>query len=257
MQDYDCVNRALLTIGLVIVAVTTVSYIDRKTTEKPKGQNIMSDAFSLQIPADPTWEPMEFDDTLEMDGVYSGKILAEKVQEMNGKTGVRFTLEIADADNAGRKLSKFLQDPRQNDKVMFLWRGLMRSVAGSTDQARQAFTYTPGAFVGHTVFFKVESYIDSKDERRSGIGAWMTASEYQEVIAKGKHRWTPTAGAGQTNRPTGGTPGGSPFGTFPGLPTSVPQPAGTAPVTTAPATNGTSPTPPPTSGFSFPGLPKR
>src|SRR5687768_1118170 len=95
----------------------------------------------LEIPADPTWEPMEFDDTLDHDGAYCGVILSDKAARIGSKDGIRVTIQLADPDVAGRKLSKFMQDPRQNEKVWFLWRGLMRSIMGSTEQARGAVAY--------------------------------------------------------------------------------------------------------------------
>lgn len=220
--------------------------------EKPKGQNTME---AFIIPADPTWEPMEFDDTLAQDGAYAARVTSDKSAAIGTKGGIRVTLELQDADVAGKRLSKFLQDPRENDKVWFLWRGIMRSITGSTDGARAGFTYQPGTFTGQLVYFKVESYTDNNGERRSGVGQWLTKGEYEEIVAKGKHRWAPAAvSAGGRAAPASGTPAGSPFGAFPGLPATVPQPATTAPVQTAPPTNGTVIPPAPSTGFQFPGI---
>lgn len=241
--------------------------------------------FQLAIPEDPTWEPMEFSDVLEQDGAYCAVISGEKVTTINDKTGIMFTFKLQDPDVAGRTLSKFLQDPRQNEKVMFLWRGMMRSLAGSTEGARGGVQYVPGAWTGGVVYFKVESYINDKDgERKSGIGQLLTKSEYDTIVATGKQRWAPQVRGGSRGA-AAGTPNGLPTG-FPGMPGVVPPPPATQPVVTggplggftppvapavpAPAGFGFAPpapaapvapppappAPPAAGGFSFPGIKK-
>lgn len=171
----------------------------------------MSD-FVIEIPADATWEPMEMSDVLEKDGVYCGVITGEKVHEKDGKSSLILTITLSDDDVKGRKVTKFMPDPRANPKVMFLWRGLARSIAG-IETARQGFSYRPGAFTNQTCYFKVESFQNDSGERSSGVADWKTKDEYDAAVKAGAHRWAAKAPA---SRPSG-APTGLPAA-FPGMP---------------------------------------
>lgn len=235
-------------------------------------------AFVLDIPADPTWEPMEMSDTLAMDGFYAAKIVGEKPREGNNGLQVIFTLELIDPDVAGKKISRFLPHPAQTKgDTWFLWRGLLRSIGGTTDHGRQAMRYTPGMFVGQYVYVKTEAYWDDKGVQRTGVADWRMRTEWEEACKTNRHRWAvrqPASPAGSVGAlPTGlpgfpgmpGAPGGMPGG--PQMPTApaagVPQP-GTAPmqpppqqpqVQTAPVLPGApmaAPPPPAQPGFAPP-----
>lgn len=204
----------------------------------------MSDQnFEITVAADPTWEPLEFGDTLDTDGAFMGEIIGEKVSLNDGqgkKAGIWLTVQILDTDHAGKKIQKFLQDPRENEKVMFLWRGMMRSIVG-IEQARAGFAYRPGMLRGQRCYFRVDSYTSNDGERRSGMGNWLTKSEYDDYVAKGRHRWAPAVAA----RPAAPTPMGLPT-SFPGLPTTPqgpPQPPAAFPVA-APVAPPVAPQPP-------------
>jgi len=217
--------------------------------------------FVLAIPPDPSWEPFETTDTLEKDGCYAGVIKSERVRNDKTKSpGVFLTIELLDEDARGRTLSKFLTDPRSAKKdVFFVWRGLMRSITGSTEGGKGGLNYTPGVFTNQTVYFKTESYIDDGN-RRTSVGAFMTKAEYDDAVAKNLHRWAPkVTGGGATGvggMPTG-APGGfglslppgnmggqaAPGGGFPQAPVQTqaqvaPPPPAAAPMAPAPQQNG-------------------
>jgi len=205
-------------------------------TDTDKGE-IMTDQINFAIPADPTWEPLDIPDVLEMDGAYRGRVVAEKPAKDN--KGVWFTIELDDDDVKGKRIQKMMPNPAQNEKTLFLWRGLARSIRGDLSVARSGFAYNLGMFVGQAVYFKVESYLDNDGERRSGLGNWLTKSEYEQIVATGKQRWAPQVRASRSSGSgAAGFPGATPAGTggFPGMPGATPpQPAATPPVATTPA----------------------
>lgn len=171
--------------------------------------------FVLEIPADPTWEPIEFSDVLEQDGVFAAVITAERVGEVNSKPGVWFDFKLQDADVAGKKLSKFMIDPRVNEKVLTFWRKLLMSIGGSKEAGKGGLQYTPGRLTGQIVYFKTEGYVGSKGDVQTGVQDFMTKTEYDAHVAQGRSRWPVAA---TLNKPSGF--GGSPTG----LPTGIPQP---------------------------------
>lgn len=199
----------------------------------------MSDAqnFEFTLPADPTWEPIEQTDTLEQDGIYAGVITNEKVNLKDGKATVIMTMTLSDADVNGRKIAKFMPDPRA-ENTQFVWRALARS-AVNMDVARGGFTYKPGIFTGRPVYAKVESYFDDKGNRRTSVQSWLSKEEYDAAVKLNKHRWAPPQG------PSGpkatGVPSGLPM-SFPGVPATPPAPPAAAPLTPPAA---------PAQGFGF------
>jgi hypothetical protein len=189
---------------------------------------------SMAVPADPSWEPLQFADVLDMDGIYFGKVVGEKPTE----NGVWLTIECQDEDVAGRRLQKLLPDITQKPKATFLWRGLILSATSATQPldvakqaARAAFNWQPGQFLNAPCYFKVESYYDDKGDRRSGVQDWLPKQDHDAAKAAGKMRWSPKADA--PARTTGfGAPAGLPQG-FP-VPGAVPMPPAAAPIQTAP-----------------------
>ena len=180
--------------------------------------------FVLDIPADPTWEPFDTTDVLDQDGYYQCKITKESGRnDANKSQGIFLTMEVQDADARGKILSRFLPDPRTaKGNVWFVWRGLLRSITGSIDGARQGLRYQPGMFTGQLVYVKTER--SHRDDRTStDIDTWVTMTEWQAAVTANRHRWAP--------KPVqqGGNMGALPAGTggFPGLPgTSGPAMAG-------------------------------
>jgi hypothetical protein len=178
-------------------------------------------AFVLDIPADPTWQPIEGGDTLEKDGYYCGKIINEKVKNDDGKLQVIMTVELQDPDAVGKKLSKFMPNPGQTTKdTWWLWRSLMRSIYGTVEHAQQAMRYTPGTFNGAYVYFKTEAYADGRGVMRTGIGEWVTRDGWEEAQKPGsggvpRNRWPAKINAAQ-NPGVGALPGGT--GGLPGMP---------------------------------------
>lgn len=216
--------------------------------------------FVLELPADPAWEPMDIADVLEQDGYYSGRIVREKAKTDGDRPGVWLTIELLDTDCAGKKVQKFLGDPRVNPKLMFLWRGILRSISGSTDAAKGAFAYSVGRFTGATVYFKTEAYPDRETgDHRTGVQDWLTQAEYDQAVQKGQHRWPAKIRASSGSTPTG-LPAGFGVAFPPAPPAAAPmgQQVGTVP---APAnSNGALPAPPAppaaAPAFAFPGLKK-
>jgi hypothetical protein len=190
--------------------------------------------FVLDIPSDPSWEPFETTDTLEMDGFYSGRITREAPRTDGTKSaGVFLTIEINDEDARGKHLSKFMPDPRASrNNTWFLWRNLIMSITGSKDTARSGFRYQPGALSAQTVYFKTEPYMNDGDVQTS-IAQFVTKQEYDDAVNNKRHRW---ASKPKTSAVPAGLPGGFPMASFPGLPgaPSSPTPAG-APMQQAPA----------------------
>jgi hypothetical protein len=172
--------------------------------------------FVLDIPADPSWEPFDTTDVLDQDGYYQAKITKESGRNDPGKSqGIFLTMEIQDADARGKILSRFLPDPRTaKGNVWFVWRGLLRSITGTLDGARQGLRYQPGMFTGQLVYIKTERSM--RDDRMStDIDAWVTGPEWQSAVQTNRHRWAPkpTQAGGNVGALPGGVPGG-----FPGLP---------------------------------------
>lgn len=187
--------------------------------------------FVLEIPADPTWEPFESTDVLEVDGYFSARIARESPRSDGTRTpGVFLTLEIQDEDFRGKVLSKFMTDPRATkSNTWFVWRNLLRSLTGSVDQARAAFQYSPGKLTGHTIYVKTEPYLDDNAWRTS-VANFVTKQEWEEAVKRNAHRWPSKRQAGGLGGLPGGLPGfPGPAAAFPGLqgaPTgSAPTPA--------------------------------
>lgn len=214
--------------------------------------------FVLTIPPDPSWEPFDPTDLLENDGYYQCRVKSDKPRNDQSKDpGVFLSLEIVDPDNAGKMLSKFLQDPQttKND-TWWIWRGLLRSVTGNLDAARGGMQYQAGMLTGRTIYVRTGAYTDNRGTTRTGVDAFVTQDEYNEAAKAGKHRWPsrvrgggggaagagalPTglpsafpgmAGPGLPGMPTTPTGGGAPVG----FPTS-PQPPAATPMQQAPQT---------------------
>lgn len=187
-------------------------------------------AFSLTIPPDMNWEPFESTDVLEMDGFYCCQITKESAR-MGDKPGVWFTLVIQDADAKGKVLNRFLSDSRTTQKdTWHQWRGLLMSIYGTLDYAKQGLNYTPPMFTGAYVYVKTGAYLDRESgAQRTGIDAWAKKTEWEEANKTGAHRWKP--------RPKGGAAPGAGVGMLPGgLPQGFAQPTGGLPG--APAAGG-------------------
>jgi len=178
--------------------------------------------FILDIPPDPTWEPFDTTDVLDKDGIYQCRISKESGRnDANKSQGVFLTLEVQDEDARGKILSRFLPDPRTaKGNVWFLWRGLLRSITGSLDGARQGMRYQPGMFVNQLVYVKTErSY---RDERMStDIDSWVTQTDWANAVQANKHRWPARQVQQQGAGGVGALPGGLPGG-FPGMPGAAP-----------------------------------
>jgi hypothetical protein len=172
--------------------------------------------FVLDIPADPSWEPFDAADVLDQDGYYQLKITKESGRnDANKSQGIFLTMEVQDPDARGKILSRFLPDPRTaKGNVWWIWRGLLRSITGTLDGARQGMRYQPGMFTNQLVYVKTERAM--RDDRMStDIDAWVTAPEWQEATRTNRHRWAPKPMQAGGN--VGALPGGVPGG-FPGLP---------------------------------------
>lgn len=177
--------------------------------------------FSFELPEDPNWEPMEFADVLDKDGIYGGIVVAEK---LNNDT-VILTIEIQDDDTKGKRLSKFLKDPRPSDASKFTidaWRSLFASIWGKP-YAKSRITYKYPMFPNAAVFFKVESYTNKNGDRASGVGLFVSQSDWENAHQAGKARWAPKVDDGKKAAPAGLPPA------FPALP-SAPQPPASAPL---------------------------
>lgn len=174
---------------------------------------------AFQLPADPSWEPIESTDFLELNGYYCARITAEKPVEK----GVWLTLEIQDPDAAGKKIQTMLDDVSVDPKGTWKWRGLILSITGNKAAAQQPIAYNPGAnlMVGQLVYLKTQSF-ETKGNLRTGMETWITKTDWEAAAKGGKHRWK----AEVKNAPTGGfgTPGGLPGG-FP-----VPMPPAANPI---------------------------
>jgi hypothetical protein len=215
-------------------------------------------AFNMTIPPDANWEPFESTDTLEMDGFYCCQITKESART-GDKPGVWFTLVIQDQDAKGKVLNRFLSDSRTTQKdTWHQWRGLLMSIYGTLDYARQGLNYQPGIFTGQYVYVKTGAYLDRESgAMRTGIDAWAKKTEWEAAYKANSHRWKPHpkgqagAGAGGVGMLPGGLPGGFPAqaGGLPGAPMTGGLPTGGglpgAPtVQTAPAMPATTPQPP-------------
>jgi hypothetical protein len=200
----------------------------------------------FHMPPDPTWEPIETTDTLEMDGYYSAEITKESARLGSGnqKAGVWITFTIRDTDAAGKRVSKFIQDPNTTAKdTWFVLRGLVRSITGNMEAARAGFPYTPGMFTGHPCYLRTGAYLDNDGATRTGVDAFVTAEEYNAAVARNGHRWPSktrsTAGStGAVGALPGGVPSAFPMGIagLPGAPSApgVPAPAPMAPAPVGP-----------------------
>lgn len=174
--------------------------------------------FVLNIPLDPTWEPMTSSDVLEKDGYYSAAITGEKPRDNDGKPQLVLTMTIIDQDAAGKVLAKFMPHAETTQKnTWFLWRGLARSIFGGT-AGKSAWQYTPGCLMGKTVFFKTEPYAGKDGTVSTGVGDWVTKEEYEEAVRTNRHRWVskPPQAMGGAGALPGGLPGFG--GGMPGLP---------------------------------------
>ena len=141
--------------------------------------------FVLDIPADPSWEPFDTTDVLDQDGYYQAKITKESGRNDPGKSqGIFLTMEIQDADARGKILSRFLPDPRTaKGNVWFVWRGLLRSITGTLDGARQGLRYQPGMFTGQLVYIKTER--SQRDDRVStDIDSWVTGPSGKRLCSR-------------------------------------------------------------------------
>jgi len=229
--------------------------------QQPSGSAVQG--FVLVIPADPTWEPMEFSDVLEKDGYYCVKVLSDQAKMIKDKLQVVVVLEIQDPDAVGKKVSRFLPDPRTTQgNTWFLWRGLILSIWGTIEQARAGFTYHPGMFTGHTAYVKTEAYLDKEGAMRTGVGTWETKAVWEAAIAAGpaKSRWparvaAAPAGGGVGALPAGlpgGFPGGGLGGALPPAPGGAGMPTMPAPTTPQPVAAPMVQAAPPAAGFPPP-----
>lgn len=193
--------------------------------------------FVLNIPADPTWEPIDASDTLDMDGYYKCRIKSEKLRTENGKNQIILTLDILDQDAIGKTLTKFMPDPTQTTKdSWFVWRGLLRSITGNLDAARSGMQYTLGCLIGSFVYARTGAYADNQGTMRTGVENFEILPTYEEAVKSSRHRWPAKikGGAGGQS-PVGALPTGLPGG-FPGMGVSLPgSPAGAGPFAPAPA----------------------
>ncbi len=181
-------------------------------------------SFVLNIPADPTWSPIKYADTLDTDGYFQVRITGDEAKKISEKLQVVVSMEIVDADFAGKNIARFLPDPSTSTKnLWFLWRGLNMSIWG-IEGARAAMQYTPGMYTGHIAYVKTAAYMDGTD-MRTGIDAWATKEEYEAAKAKGGNafRW-PAKARGPAGGGVGALPGGLPGGAFPGMGGALPPP---------------------------------
>ena len=180
-------------------------------------------AFSMIIPPDANWEPFDQTDVLEMDGYYCCQITRESARA-GDKPGVWFTLVIQDNDAKGKVLNRFLNDSRVTQKdTWHQWRGLLMSIFGNLDAARNGLNYTPGVFKGAYVYVKTGAYIDRESGvMKTGIDAWAKKEEWEAAYKSTTHRWKPhPKGQGGAGASVGMLPGG--------LPQGFPQPSGGLP----------------------------
>ena len=195
--------------------------------------------FVLDIPPDPNWQPIEMSDVLDHDGFYQVRITNEKAStDDNGKFRVIMTLEIQDPDAKGKKIARFMQDPRQTKgDTWWQWRMLMRSIWGSVPGGQQGIQYRPGIFKDKIAYVKTEAYNDDRGQQRTGVGSWSTQEEWTEAYTRGSHRWpakvraAQAPGVGALPGGTGGLPG-APAAGLPGM-TAMPALPG-APAPTVP-----------------------
>src|SRR5574341_6304 len=210
----------------------------------PAAAPVVAAGSVLDIPADPTWEPFEMTDVLDLDGYYCFRITKEAPRNDPGKSaGIFLTLELQDQDVRGKTLSRFLPDPRTaKGNVWFIWRGLMRSISGNMDFARSAVRYVGGMFTNQICYAKVQRELVN-DRTVSSLDAWVTQAEYTAAVQGNKHRWAPRA-VQQPSGAVGALPGGTPGG-FPGMGGPMGLPAGgglpgapspAVPIATAPMT---------------------
>jgi hypothetical protein len=209
----------------------------------------------IDIEPDPTWEPFDIPDVLEQDGYYCCRIVREGARSDSSKSpGIFLTLEIQDADAQGKRISKFLSDPRTTKSdTKFVWRNIIRSITGTLDAARAGFRYVPGAFANQIIYVRTGAYAEG-DSMRTGVETFVTKDEYDQAVAGKKHRWTPKPKGDRTALPTG-LPGAFPAASgFPGMPgapsgatPSVPAPPSAAPMQQAPQPQ--MPQQPPQQGF--------
>ncbi len=185
----------------------------------PTQPNAAPVAFNMTIPPDATWEPFDTTDVLEKDGLYCCQITKESFRA-GDKPGVWFTLVIFDEDCKGKVLNRFLPDSRTTQKdTWFQWRGLLRSLFGTLDHARNGLSYQPGMFVNQYVYVKTGAYLDRETgAQRTGIDSWSTRAEWEEATKSGRHRWAPNLKAQSPGGAVGMLPGGLPGG-FPAQPT--------------------------------------
>jgi len=199
------------------------------------------------IPADPTWEPMEFGDYLPKEGYFCFKIVGEKPHEK----GVFLTLEVQDPDCAGKRVQTLLDNLEKDQKKIWKWRGLIMSITGNKDAGKAQFQYNPGVFTGQLCYAKTSSYAAQNGDNRTGTDNWVTRPEWEAQVAGGKHRWDAEVKA--SNRPAGYAPAGLPGGfPVPGAPVGVPMPNG-MPMQQAPAPVVPQPPPQPAAPMMFPG----
>lgn len=196
--------------------------------------------FVLDIPPDPTWQPIDSSDTLDQDGFYCCRIKSEKVRNDDGKLQIILTLEIQDQDARGKTIARFMNDPRQTKgDTWWQWRGLMRSITGTVQGGQQGLRYQPGAFTNQICYVKTGAYNDSKGAMRTGVETWSTKDEWEEAYKRGGHRWAAKVHVAQAPG-VGALPGGT--GGLPGAP-SAGLPGAMPPLPGAPATPGVA-TPP-------------
>lgn len=217
----------------------------------------------FSMPADPNWQPLDFADTLEMDGFYSGRITEEKVKDDK----VIFRVEIIDEDAKGKKLDKFLGTKENH---LWLWRRLILSLTSDLKTSQAAFQYQPGMFTGYTIYFKTEPYTNG-DRSSTSIADLITQQEYEAQVKAGRHRW-PSVPKASPMKPAGfggiPQPGQGIAGMAFGVPAGIPQPqnASTTPnpqAAAALAAADRAPAPPPPAApvpapastpFKFPGM---
>jgi hypothetical protein len=207
--------------------------------------------FVLDIPPDPNWQPIEMSDVLDNDGFYQVLITNEKADTDDaGKFRVIMTLEIQDPDAKGKKIARFMQDPRQTKgDTWWQWRMLMRAIWGSIPGGQQGIQYRPGIFKGKIAYVKTQAYIGDRGDQRTGVGSWSTADEWTEAYSRGAHRWPakvrtaqapgvgvlPGGSGGLPGAPSTGLPGVAAMPALPGAPLAPGVPApGAAPMQQAP-----------------------
>lgn len=199
----------------------------------PATQNPMAapnSAFVISIDADPTWEPLDTFDLLEVDGLFAVKVTKESVQNGDGgKTrGVFMTLQIQDNDLKGKVVSKFMTDPAsaKND-VRFTWRLLIMSLGHNKDVARAAFNYQPGMLTGKMLYCRTKRGQNRDGKQITNVENFVTREDYELALKENRHRWKAEVAIAPTSLPSGVPPVGGAFaglGAFgaPGAPTGAP-----------------------------------